>query len=250
MWPDINVFTRRAVPPLRPARRDTVPTGDRFVRGLRHPNSGELDVCPFLPTRFEGVLGSHPGGLSRPVGADADLQVDADGLPNVRDRVAIPGRVDGATDRDDVVAADKKRQRVVGFPHITHQFGVPLFDVDKRVELVELVGVFAGRVVDVEVRDPNVPVGSGRVGEGVTAEDLPAVAVLCAAGVLEVIGRGSERRRRGGVDSDAQAHCHRVPVADRLLNQGVIGGVEAVSDGDHVVEAGEEDVSLAVPDKL
>ena len=52
------------------------------------------------------MLGGHPGRLGGPRAADADLQVDADGLADVLDGVGVPLAVDGLADRDDVVAHD------------------------------------------------------------------------------------------------------------------------------------------------
>ena len=168
----------------------------------------------------------------------------------MRDGVTVGRGVHIRADRDDVITADKEGERVVGLPHVLHQRRVPLFDVDERVELVEFVGVLSGGVVDIEVRYLDVLVGPLGLGQGVTSENLAALAVLCAAGVLQLTRGGAECLRRLSAHADAETRRHRIPVSKRVLDELVGVAVQPVRDGHHVVEPAEEGVPLPVADKL
>jgi len=109
---------------------------------------------------------------------------------------------------------------------------------------------FPGRVVDIEVSDPDVGVGPvAGVDRSAPEDRLPAL-LLGAPRGLELLGRRPQCRDRRGIDRDAETHRHRVAVADRLLDEAVIGRVEPVGDRDHVVEAREEHVAATVPHEL
>ena len=107
---------------------------------------------------------------------------------------------------------------------------------------------FPGRVDHVEVRDLEVrPV---RLGEVLPGEHLGSALVLGAPLRLKPPVRRFERVDGALGDGGPEAHADRVAVTDRLLKGRVGRAVDAVRHRDHVVEAGEEDVGVAMAEEL
>jgi hypothetical protein len=200
-----------------------------------------------VSTLLQCVFGRHTGFVSGLALADADFEFHTHRGLDVVDGVLVGGGVHLRGHRDDVVAADEKREPPVLLSEVAHERRVPLFDLDERVELVELIGVFFGRVVHVEVSDRDVV---GSVGDGRARQHLSAVAVAGAPDALESLGGLFQRDRRIRVHADAQTDGDRIPVAGRLLQQSVVVFVEPVGHRDHVVESREEGVPPAMTDEL
>ena len=148
---------------------------------------------------LQRVLGGEPSLVGGGAAADADLEFHADVVFDVRDRVGERALGEVGADRDDVVAADEEGERAVLLPEISHDRGVRLFDVDERVELVELIGVLAGRVDDVEVRD--LEVRARRLREVLAGEHLDPGLVLRASLHLESAVRVLQRVDRSDFDA-------------------------------------------------